>query len=119
MKCKLTFFAVIMMVMALPKVASAYDFSYTYQGQTLYYDTVDGNAQVTYENSDIYSIRVAYSNLTGNLVIPSTVTYGDNTYAVTSIGNDAFWNCNSLTSITIPTTVTTINYYAFAECSGL
>lgn len=41
----------------------------------------------------------AYSNeYSGNVVIPSSVTYSGNTYAVTSIGNYAFSNCSGLTS---------------------
>ena len=36
-----------------------------------------------------------------------------------SIGGDAFYNCSSLTSITIPDSVTSIGTYAFAGCSSL
>ena len=35
------------------------------------------------------------------------------------IGDDAFWNCSGLTSITIPNSVTSIGEYAFKSCSGL
>ncbi len=45
-------------------------------------------------------------------VIP---TYG----SVTSIGEKAFYNCNDLTSITIPNSVTTIGASAFTGCSKL
>ena len=38
---------------------------------------------------------------------------------VTSIGNDAFYNCNGLTSVTIPDSVTSIGDSAFSGCSGL
>ena len=36
--------------------------------------------------------------------------------SVTSIGNDAFWNCTKLTSITIPDSVMSIGIYAFDGC---
>ena len=38
---------------------------------------------------------------------------------VTSIGYDAFYNCNGLTSVTIPNSVTTIGESAFGNCNGL
>ena len=39
--------------------------------------------------------------------------------SVTSIGNSAFNNCSSLTNITIPNGVTSIGNYAFNNCSSL
>ena len=39
--------------------------------------------------------------------------------SVTSIGSYAFWYCTSLTSITIPDSVTSIGEYAFFGCSSL
>ena len=51
--------------------------------------------------------------------IPSTVTYKGITYNVTSIGNWAFSNCDSLTSIIIPNSVTSIGNWAFSNCDSL
>lgn len=56
---------------------------------------------------------------TGSITIPETVTYGGVTYSVTSIRENAFWNCKSLTSVTIPNSVTTIGSSAFDNCRGL
>ena len=39
--------------------------------------------------------------------------------SVESIGNNAFYDCDSLTEVTIPDGVTTIGQYAFRYCSGL
>ena len=59
------------------------------------------------------------TNATGNLVIPSSVTYYGSAYAVTAIANSAFKDCNSLTgSLVIPNSMITIGEAAFRGCSG-
>lgn len=40
-------------------------------------------------------------------------------YGIKDIGNYAFYECSSLTEITIPATVTSIGKYAFADCYSL
>ena len=53
------------------------------------------------------------------ITIPATVTKDGVKYTVTSIGNDAFWSCSGLTSVTIPDGVTSIGDYAFYFCLRL
>ena len=55
----------------------------------------------------------------GDIVIPSSITYDETTYSVTSIGGSAFSLCTGLTSITIPNSVTSIGGGAFDGCTGL
>lgn len=91
----------------LPLVASAYAVEIDGIYYTLDYD--DLTASVT-SNPNKYS---------GDVVIPDEVTYNETKYSVTSIGGYAFYECTSLTSVTIPNSVTSIGEKAFYFCSGL
>jgi len=55
----------------------------------------------------------------GDIVIPSSINYEAKTYSVMNIGLIAFSSCYSLTSVTIPNSVTRIDNSAFYGCSGL
>jgi len=66
------------------------------------------------------SYSVATSCSVGAETIPET--YNDGTHGVlyvTSIGQQAFDNCITLTSITIPATISSIGAYAFRNCTNL
>ncbi len=110
--------AVAMVLLSLQAMALDYDFSYTYQGKTLYYEILTGstNAVAVTNYSTAYSIN---NHVSGGVVIPSSVEYNGATYSVTSIGRDAFMNCPDLISISIPNTVTSIGGFAFRDCTGL
>lgn len=53
------------------------------------------------------------------VVLPDTVLYEATGYAVTEIGDTAFYQCADLVSVTIPKSVTNVASMAFYECSGL
>jgi len=55
----------------------------------------------------------------GDIVIPSSITYEGITYFVTGIGYDAFRDCDNLTSVVIPNSVTYIGSDAFAFSESL
>ena len=85
----------------------------------IYYDILseeEKTVEVTYRGNSYSS----YSNeYTGSVNIPSSVISNGITYAVTSIGDWAFWDCSGLTNVTIPNSVTSIGDCAFEDCTGL
>ena len=104
----------------------AYDFSAVCEsGQTLYYNitsstepyTVEVTSQIRATSINNYTNYSTYP--TGDLIIPSSVTYSGRTYSITSIGTNTFYNCSELTSVTIPNNVTNIGGGAFDRCFGL
>ena len=79
----------------------------------LYYnlDTETQTAEVTYH---AFRSPTNYNYLT-SVDIPSLVSYDGNNYSVTSIGSDAFVNITTITSITIPNSIISINRSAFSN----
>ena len=96
----------------LPVVASAQD-AYI---NGIYYNFSGDEATVTCFYDDYWGAVPKYS---GNVVIPSSVTYNDKTYSVTHIDEVAFANCSGLKSVTIPSSVKSIGDIAFYGCSKL
>ena len=94
-------------------------FAHDFEVNGIYYEYLfktDKTVSVTYKGNSYNSYTNEYS---GTITIPSSVTYSGSTYSVTSIDNSAFYDCNRLTSITIPNSVTSIGDYAFYGCKGL
>lgn len=102
---------------------------------------VDGIGYTIVSLPDLTCKITSYNTRTGDIVIPSTVTYknkqlsvvsiGDNVFSessitgvtiengVTSIGNSAFRKCSELTSVKLPNSLTRIGALAFFDCSNL
>ncbi len=55
----------------------------------------------------------------GDITIPDKVNYNNIDYSVTNIGHGAFWQSDSLKSLTIGNSVTVIESSAFSQCKTL
>lgn len=86
------------------------------QGIYYYIDEDDPSAVcVTYKFNATSSNHQSY---VGDVVIPSQVEYEDKTYTVKGIAPGAFAYCN-VGSVTLPSTLTHIDFEAFIYCSML
>ena len=75
----------------------------------------DGLNYTTYEDEG-YAIVAGIGNcMDENIVIPPLY----NGLPVTSIAENAFEDCSTITSVNIPNSVTSIGYYAFRNCTSL
>ena len=93
----------------------------------LVFEDIGGSYSVTgYEGTDTeVVIPETYEDLPVTVIAESafadqsTVTSVTIPNSVTSIGDYAFYNCDSLTSVTIPNSVTSIGSHAFRGCDSL
>ena len=83
--------------------------------------TEDGFIYHVYENENgvKYIYIDAYIGSATRVVLPKTINDNGENIPVTTIGDYAFSDRSSLTSIIIPDSVTTISGYAFSDCSSL
>ena len=102
-----------LLALLLPATANAHDF----EVDGIFYNIKGSKVTVTYEGDSYYGS--SSNKYTGYVTIHETVTYNGVTYAVTSIGDHAFYDCVNLGGITIPNSITSIGDYAFNWCSGL
>lgn len=73
--------------------------------------------QVKYTISGNVASVTGYEGEIVNANIVENVTYGSESYPVTSIGYKAFYDCSSLESIDFPSGIISIGNYAFFGCS--
>ena len=93
-------------------LCSATVHAYDFEVDGIYYNIIsitDLTVEVT--NGD--------NKYSGEIILPSTITYKSKSLRLTRIGYDAFERCTNLTSIEIPNSVTSIGDDAFSGCSNL
>lgn len=104
--------------------------SYDFEDSGICYNLYSNSVGVTYkaysdypdENTYDYYLPYDYPEYicyTGDVVIPNRVTYSSVTYPVTSIDDFAFMDCTDLTSITIPSSISSVGQDSFYGCTGL
>lgn len=92
--------------------AQAYDF----EVDDIYYNVVsfpDLTCEVTYVD---FASPGTYS---GEITVPSTVTYNGRTLDVVAVGQYAFMNSINLTNVILPESIKTIKETGFMNCIGL
>ena len=86
--------------------------AYSFESAGIYYNITGNNTvEVTYSDRD----NNTYS---GSISVPETVTNNGTEYSVTTIGESAFKG-SAVTSVSMPESITSIDYDAFYECKNL
>ena len=79
---------------------------------------IDGLKYIIYTDQN-------HAELIGNnyaqreIVIPASITWEGKKYPVTELGAKCFYKCTGLTSVTIPSSVTSLGDYCFMNCLWL
>ena len=91
------------------------DSGHIFKYDNIYYSVVDAEAR-TCKVGDYY---VSNMFVEGELIIPSVVSDGVAEYTVIEMSQGALVNCPDLISVTLPESLTIIEYGAFSWCTGL
>ncbi len=104
-----------------PKVVSTEEFE-NILGEQMINATFDDGMIMRFQIKSPSEVAVcSYKKIptSGRVTIPSKIISNGNTYQVVEIGSLAFQGCESMSSVTIPNSVTSIGNNAFIDCRGL
>ena len=75
---------------------------------------------ISYEVTGDATARVARNAFAmGDITIPETLTHNGKTYTVTELAGSIFEDCSDLTSVVLPSTITSVDGNAFRNCPRL
>jgi hypothetical protein len=101
--------AIVALFVAFANSVKAYDFSSQSNGKTIFYNIIS-SSEVEVTDSGYYS---------GKIILPQEVEFNGKTYIVTKIADNAFYDCERLLSISMPSAIKYIGKNAFAGCRAL
>ncbi|MBR0263111.1 MAG: leucine-rich repeat domain-containing protein [Bacteroidaceae bacterium] len=86
-------------------------------------DNHDGTVSVTYDRRNpmhkTENNTYALTDYTGDIIVPSSISFSGNSYLVTGVTEAAFINNTQLTRLTLPSSVKVVGEMAFFGCSAL
>ena len=97
------------------------DYYCDFQVDNIYYKFIPerpNEVAVSYHNYETGRYGGNFTNYSGYITVPSSVTYNSVTYKVTAVTDHAFCEC-AVTSVSLPNTITSIGSSAFADCTSL
>jgi hypothetical protein len=99
-------------VLTLLTIAAVNAFAYDFQVDNLCYTILSPDDKTV-------SVEAAEEKPTGDVVIPSTVSYNGVDFKVIRIADNGFEKCYDITTLTIPHTMTHIGYLGLGWMHGL
>lgn len=81
------------------------------------FEVIDGFKYILDSDTKTATLLPNTEKYAGDVVIPESVKAKDgNDYKITAFGDKCFYDCSGLTSITIPSSVTSLGESCFAGC---
>ena len=89
------------------------------EGSGLWFTVMDDASRTVEVSASTKTNMPQYPDLSGEIAIPSTVTYNEVNYKVTGIGDHAFFYNKGISKINLPAGITYLDKYCFSGCSAL